>query len=236
MEHAEDSTFAQRAILVVFYGLAMAYFEAAVVVYLRRAVSIDASTLFPLRDQATLDGLGGIEFGREIATLVMLATVGWLAGRSGLERLAWMAVAFGFWDTGYYIFLWIFIDWPNKLTTYDLLFLVPVPWVAPVWAPIVVSVALITVGLFVARRVRRGDKLLLRLRDGAFMCGGGLVVIWSFIFHFNSILHGGVPTSFAWPVFVIGMLMAVAGATSVLGSGYKSHEESMRWKTRSLRS
>lgn len=87
---------------VVVYAFAMAYLESAVVVYLQRALSMTPSTLFPLRDQATLGGLASIEVGREVATIVMLAAIGWLAGRTSLERLAWTCVAFGIWDIGYY--------------------------------------------------------------------------------------------------------------------------------------
>ena len=91
----------------------MAFLESAVVVYLQRALGIDPRALFPLRDPAVTGDLAFIEVGREAATLAMLAAVGWLAGRSGLERLAWTAVAFGTWDILYYAWLWVFIGWPS---------------------------------------------------------------------------------------------------------------------------
>ncbi len=193
----------------------MAYLESAVVVYLQRALSMTPQTLFPLRSRSVLGTLGSIEVGREIATLVMLVTVGWLAGKTRLDRLAWIAVAFGIWDIGYYFFLWVFIGWPTSFGSYDLLFLLPVPWVGPVWAPITVSVALVVFGLLVARRVRAGELVLFRLRDGALMTLGGLVVIFSFTFHFRSILDGSVPHSFDWPVFFLGMALAVLGVVSL---------------------
>ena len=86
VENLERSRLLRRAVTVGFYAVAMAYLESAVVVYLQRALSITPLTLFPLRDQAILGGLGRIEIGREMATLVMLVTVGWLAGRTGWER------------------------------------------------------------------------------------------------------------------------------------------------------
>ena len=96
--------FRSVAATVLAYAVAMAFMEAAVVVYLQRALGLDPQSLFPLRDANVLGDLGAIEVGREAATLVMLGAVGWLAGRSGLERLAWAAVAFGTWDVGYYAF------------------------------------------------------------------------------------------------------------------------------------
>ncbi len=174
--------FAATAVVVIAYAVAMAFLESAVVVYLQRALGIQVGALFPLQDPAGVGDLAAIEVGREAATLVMLATVGWLAGRSGLERLAWTAVAFGTWDILYYAWLWVFVGWPPSLGTWDLLFLIPVPWAGPVWAPVAVSVALVGFGLAAAtqppgrtpgprrprpgrrrpaRRARRGRRLLL---------------------------------------------------------------------------
>ena len=95
------------AAVVIAYAVAMAFLESAVVVYLQRALEIDPRALFPVRDPALTGDLALIEVGREAATLVMLGAVGWLAGRSGLERLAWTAVAFGTWDILYYAWLWV---------------------------------------------------------------------------------------------------------------------------------
>ena len=206
-----SSHFPKLILIIASYALAMAYLESATVVYLQRALSITPRTLFPMRDYTSLGGLGSIEIGREIATLVMLASVGWLVGHGATERLAWSAIAFGIWDLGYYFFLWIFIGWPTSFGTYDLLFLLPVPWVGPVWAPMIVSVALIFFGLLVVRRSKSSNSIRIRLRDGALMCAGGLVVIISFTLHFKSIIDGAIPTTFAWPIFLIGMGLGVLG-------------------------
>ncbi|TLN07192.1 hypothetical protein FDZ74_12710, partial [bacterium] len=58
---------------VAAYAVAMAYLEAAVVVYLRGLLNTTNATV-------ELHGYMGIEVMREAATLVMLAAVGWLAG------------------------------------------------------------------------------------------------------------------------------------------------------------
>lgn len=211
MENTKNSDFRQRAILVVIFAFAMAYFESAAVVYLQRALGMTPQRIFPLRDQNSLGGLGGVEIGREVATLMMLATVGWITGKRGLERLAWTAVAFGIWDIGYYFWLWVFIGWPTSLNTFDLLFLLPVPWVGPVWAPMVVSLALITFGLIVAKRMRSNEIAIAKPKDLALLIGGGLVVILSFTIDAADTLHGAIPTTFAWPIFLVGISLALAG-------------------------
>ncbi len=194
----------------------MAYLEAAVVVYLRNALSIGTEDVFPLRPADALGNLAAIEFGREAATLVMLAAIGWLAGRSFLERLAWCAVAFGIWDLGYYAWLWVFSGWPGSLETWDLLFFIPVPWVGPVWAPSVVSVALVAFGLAAARTASLGHALYVRRREVVAGILGGVLVVVSFTADWRWIADGGLPRSFPWPLFAAGIIAAAAAATSTL--------------------
>jgi hypothetical protein len=196
-------TFGKRAMIVAVYALAMAYLESAVVVYLQRALAMTPATLFPLRDQTSLG-------------LIMLVTIGWLAGSSSIERLAWTSVAFGIWDITYYFWLWVFIGWPTSLGTTDLLFLMPVPWVAPVSAPILVSLALIGFGLLFIRRVSQRASLSFRPRDWILLVSGGVVVIVSFTIDATYIRNGGMPAPFAWPVFTIGMVVAVLGVVPPL--------------------
>jgi hypothetical protein len=200
----------------VAYAIAMAYVESAVVVYLDAAVHVRPEAIFPLQNPASVGNLGAIEVGRELATLVMLAAVGMLAGHSRLEALAWTAVAFGAWDIGYYGWLWVFAGWPPGLGTWDLLFLIPVPWTGPVWAPVTVSVALVVFGLAAARRLRRGVRVRPTRRHVLAAVAGGILVILSFTLDAGSILAGGIPVSYPWPIFAAGMAMAAGAAAAAL--------------------
>ena len=118
-------SFFATAIAVLVFGIAMGYLEAAVVVYLRAALGLGAFVVVPVAEPGEFDAYAGIEITRELATLLMIAAVGWLSGRSWLERLAWAAVVFGTWDIVYYVGLRLAIDWPPALDTWDILFLVP---------------------------------------------------------------------------------------------------------------
>ena len=198
------------------YSLAMAYLEAAVVVYLRAALGAGAGDVFPVDFSASGNHLGYIEVGREAATLLMIAGVGWIAGHSPLERLAWAAVVFGIWDIGYYAWLWVFSGWPPSVTTWDLLFLLPVPWASPIWAPVVVSAGLVGFGLAFAGRLRSGGAVRLgRFGLPALLAAGGIVIL-SFVLNAGVVLAGGTPTSFPWPVFVVGMVLGVLVALRAL--------------------
>jgi hypothetical protein len=220
-QHVDDSLVG-TSIVVIAFAVAMAYLEAAVVVYLRQAIGIEHDALFPLRLDEASGNLGLIEVGREVATLVMIAAVGWLAGTSWIERLAWAAVLFGAWDIAYYGWLWAFVGWPPSPATWDILFLVPVPWVGPVWAPIAVSAALIAFGLLAARRLRRGGEIVIGPWQRAGGLAGGILVVASFMLDAGHILSGGVPVTWAWPSYIAGMTLAALAAVTALWPGSRS--------------
>lgn len=200
------------AVAVVAFGVAFGYVEATVVVYLRAALGIVPAAV-PAHDPGTFGTFEAIEIARELGTLVMITAVGWLAGRTRLERLAWAAVVFGAWDIVYYVGLWLAIGWPPSLDTWDVLFLVPVPWVGPVWAPLVVSAALVGTGLAAARRLRAGRPVAAGPVQATGALAGGVLVVLSFLLDAN---RGDSGTWTGWPFFWIGMALAIVATTSAL--------------------
>jgi hypothetical protein len=211
-----DLSFRRTAITVLVFAGAIAYLEAAVVVYLAGALGSHVGDIFPLRPAGELGNLIAIEAGREAATLVIIGAVGILVGRSRLERLAWSAVVFGVWDIGYYAWLHVFSGWPPSLQTFDLLFLLPVPWAGPVWSPTAVSAALIGVGLAAASAERSGRHLAADRRHWAAGIGGGLLIVLSYTLDAPRLIEGGLPGPYPWPLFAAGMLAALAAAVDML--------------------
>jgi hypothetical protein len=161
MSHAHAGR--RLAVLVVFAG-AMGWLEGVVVVYLRALLGVAHGSATPAPDEiarrlGSLPWLIGTEQGREAATIVMLATVAWLAAPRFRSRLGAFLVAFGVWDVVYYLALYALLRWPPSLATPDLLFLLPPGpwWIQPVWAPLVVSGAMIAFGAWLfTRSERRG--------------------------------------------------------------------------------
>jgi hypothetical protein len=75
---------------VVIFAVGFAYMESAVVIYLRK-IYFDGKFSFPLiviweHGHRIVDPLVRIELGREIATLIIPAAVGWLAGKNRFQR------------------------------------------------------------------------------------------------------------------------------------------------------
>lgn len=211
---ADRPSFRATAIVVVAFAIAMGWLEAVVVVYLRAA--IEAGIVEPALDPATIGTFESLEVARELATLVMIAAAGWLAGRSALERLGWAAVVFGTWDIVYYAGLWLAIGWPPTLDTWDLLFLVPSPWVGPVWAPVGVSVALIACGLAAAWRLGRGLAVVVRPVDAAAALAGGVLVVVSFLVDADRVIAGDAGPWTGWPIWLAGMALASIAAVRAL--------------------
>jgi hypothetical protein len=123
------------------FAVAMAYVEAAVVAYLRLLYYPDG---FSIEGAASLQCVPptalAIEIGREAATIVMLVAVAFLsAGKNWWVRLAHFMWAFAIWDIFYYVWLYVLLRWPPSPMTVDVLFLIPRPWIAPVFVPVVVS-------------------------------------------------------------------------------------------------
>lgn len=214
MTKQSGGAFRSTAVAVVTFGIAMGYLEAAVVVYLRSA--IESGAVVAAHDPATFGTFEAMEIAREMATLVMIAAVGWLAGRTRLERLAWAAVVFGAWDIVYYLGLLLTIGWPPSFDTWDVLFLIPVPWVGPVWAPLVVSAALVASGLGAARALRAGRPIVVgAVQALAALAGGGLVIA-SFLVDTSRVVAGETSAWTGWPLFGAGMALAAIAIVSAL--------------------
>jgi hypothetical protein len=137
-------------LLLALFGIAMAHFEGVVVVYLRKALGMLDSESNKESLQKIPERYLYIEMTREAATIVMLVVIAWLTGNNWVEKGIFFLWTFAFWDLFYYLSLYILIKWPPKLTTIDVLFLIPKPWIAPVWFPIGVSALTILTILLLA--------------------------------------------------------------------------------------
>ncbi len=192
----------KNVLYLVAFAVAMGYLEAAVVVYLRE-IYYQNGFHFPIT--IITDKIAAVEILRELATLIMLAAPACLAYRRFIGRLAAFSLMFGIWDIVYYISLKAVLDWPPSLLTWDILFLIPVPWVGPVIAPMIVSLCLIAGGLIVLRFEGAGMPYSVKPREWAGAVAGALIVIISFTMDFILVIRTGEHGAFNWPVFAAGL-------------------------------
>ena len=190
------------------FAAAMGFAEAAVVVYLREFY-YPLGFCFPLK--ALPARLLAVETLREAATLVMLAGAAALSGRDLPRRLAAFLFCFGVWDLFYYAFLKLLLGWPASPLTWDLLFLIPVPWAGPVLAPVICSLTMILLAACVERLRAAGRPALPRRWELALLLAGAALVLYTFVRDYGGLLAAVVPAAYAWPVFLLGELLALAG-------------------------
>ncbi|HUT71233.1 MAG TPA: hypothetical protein VMW89_11200 [Desulfatiglandales bacterium] len=209
-----------RAIWVAIFAVAFAWVESAVVVYLRK-IYFDGVFSFPLtvvweEGKHVIDPLVKIEFGREIATIIMLVAVGWVAGRTRFQRFCLFMIAFGIWDIFYYIWLYVMVGWPESLMTWDLLFYVPLPWVGPVLTPVLIAAAMVGAGLLIIRYEDKGYVIRWRWYDVAVEIACGLLLVAAFCWDWKNILQvpgditrTGIPNPFGWWLYVPAFLFSL---------------------------
>ena len=205
---------------VTVFSIAMAFMESAVVIYLREIFYKDGFS-FPLRPMPA--DMAVVEVLREACTVIMLVCIGWFAGRNKLQRFAYFNIAFAVWDIFYYVFLYVFLGWPESWATWDILFLIPFPWVGPVWAPLLLCLLMIAGSVFVVRQTERLPGFRIARVHWALLIGGAVVCIiafmWDYLQYHNRLwtpgtgtdlfseIEGYVPASFNYPLFFTGFLM-----------------------------
>lgn len=216
------SEYIKKIILLTIFSIAMGYMESAIVVYLRALYYPDGFgfPLVPLDNQILVT-----ELLREAATIIMLAMMGALTGKNFSQKFVYFLYCFAIWDIFYYIFLWLLIGWPASLFTWDILFLLPVPWIGPVLAPVLLSVTMILLAILILSLHNKGYYVRFRTIDWTLLITGSLIVIFSFTKDYFAIignspgsdsqtmmdnLRNFSPQSYSWLIFMIGEALLLA--------------------------
>jgi len=196
----------RRLVILALFAAAMAYVEAAVVAYLR-AIYYPAGFSFPLAGMPP--DMLAIEVVRELTTLVMLAAVAMLSGADRWERFLHFVLAFGVWDIFYYAWLEVILGWPASPLEWDILFLIPVPWLGPVLVPLIVSASLIGGSLVLLSLKERGNRLGFTRLSWTLVILAGLIVVGTFTYDWRSVIERRLPASYPWAVFLPALAVAV---------------------------
>jgi hypothetical protein len=216
----------RRLLVLVLFGLVFGYVEAAAVVYIRASYEPAHRRLFPDRGPDDLFPLFTLEqwaregppqarplmeVGREVGTVLLLALLALGLSHTAGQWFAAFALAFGVWDVSYYLCLYLLIGWPRSPMDWDLVFAVPVPWVAPVLAPTLVAVVMILTALVFFRREAVGRPLSPRAAHWFAVLVGGALIIVAFCWDYRGVLANGVPAAFHWPLLLGGLALGLVG-------------------------
>lgn len=209
-----------RWVWIVIFSIAFAWVESAVVVYLRN-IYFDGGFSFPLvihweNGKHVIDPLVRIEFGREIATIIILLAAGNLAGKNRFQKFCFFMIAFGIWDIFYYIWLYVMVGWPESLMTWDLLFYVPLPWVGPVITPVLIATAMVAAGTLIVYFHEKGHDIRWRWYDMAVELSCAAIMVVAFCWDWKNILQvpgdmmrTGIPNPFAWWLYLPAYLFSI---------------------------
>jgi hypothetical protein len=210
----------------------LAWVESAVVFYLR--TMIDRVQPYQQNPLPQFTGLAKAELVRELATLVMLATVGWLAGRNSRSRIGYFLIAFGVWDVFYYAFLKVLTGWPQSLFDWDILFLIPLPWWGPVWAPASIAVLMIAWGTLATQFEH--ERRLTCSNWKAWLLSSAGIVLALYLFMEDALVVAGegtsalrnlLPDRFNWLLFLVALGLMAAPVLD-------SCREIWSWRARGL--
>ncbi len=201
--------------MVVVFAVAMAWVESAVVFYLRSMIDrIEPYQPDPL---PIIGGFASVELPREAATMVMLFTVGVLAGRTWRARIGYAVIAFGVWDIFYYVFLKMMCGWPHSLLDWDVLFLLPLPWWGPVLAPGLIALLLILWGTLAIHFERTHTPAPANWRVWILNFAGVALALYVFMADAIAVSPHGLeairtvlPEKFNWPLFGVALALMSA--------------------------
>ncbi len=209
----------RRLFWFAVFGISFGYIESAVVVYLREIYYPDGFS-FPLAPIA--EDILRTETLREAATLALLWSAAALSYVRLQSRIAAFFILFGIWDIFYYVFLKLLLDWPASMQTWDILFLIPLPWVGPVWAPVAVSLGLII--LSTALLIENEKGRYATYSPVSLLCGaaGAGLIIASFILPALPVLKAQAPGTFPILLFLSGYILGVFAYLYALKSARSS--------------
>lgn len=211
----------KQLLWLVFFSVAMGFLEAAVVVYLRLLYYPKGFDfpLIPLDERVAV-----VEILREAATVVMLIGVGAMAGKNFQQRLAFFLLAFAIWDLFYYVSLKLILDWPSSWLTWDILFLIPAPWVGPVLSAVIASITMILFAAVILRTEFQNVSKKISRREWTLITMGSLITILSWMWDYINysgrvadvsrsaleVLSAYVPNQFNWWLFGVGEFFFLA--------------------------
>ncbi|MBN2545773.1 MAG: hypothetical protein JXB50_08255 [Spirochaetes bacterium] len=193
-------------IFLSVFGISFGFIEGSIVYYLRliyypegfdfNLIEIDKSTII-------------VEMIREFCTLAVIFAISYLAVNKNILRFSFFVYSFAVWDIFYYVTLHFIEGWPKTLLDWDVLFLIPVPWFAPVISPIIISLSGILIVLIIIYFFQKNSKVNINV---IFI----IMILVSLMFWLNSFINYSsfdkFPEKYNWVSFFAGVSSFLSGA------------------------
>ena len=216
----------KKLAVVEIFALSMASIETLIVVYIRM-LYYTTGFKFPLNPYIE-PWIYNVEIIREFFTIIMLATVAILAAKKFTTRFAYFIYAFAVWDISYYIWLKIILNWPSSIFTWDILFLIPIPWIGPVITPVICAIIMATFAPLILNLDSKKKNVKINPKEWALLILGSILILYTWMIDFfKLILNQGqftkllknpefqktvaefIPTTYNWPIFTLGITIII---------------------------
>ena len=196
----------KNILLILLLSIAFAYIESAVVIYLRSLYYPDG---FPFPLQTFNNSHLLIELGREVSSIIILIGLGYLTGKNFIQRFAFFMFAFGIWDIFYYIWLKLFINWPESFFAWDILFLIPLPWLGPVLSPIIVSLCLILSSIIILFFEDQEYPLSFYVIEWIIAVFAGMIIISTYLQNSLISVNQNIVFNYPWILFFVSLFLGI---------------------------
>ena len=141
--------------------------------------------------------------------------------------------AFGLWDILYYVWLWVMLRWPSSLLDFDVLFLIPLPWVGPVLAPVLIALVMMGAGWAILSLRDHGHPVLVTKPEWAITIVGAIALIVLFMTDARAVVAGDMPGPFNWLLFGLFLLLPMIAAWRAYARSREDEQSASRsWPCR----
>lgn len=135
-------------------SLALGYIDSIATYYVRRMpaepeAGVDLLALEPVEALSARELV--LEQTRQLSIVLVIVTVGIIAGRNGLQQAGTIVFSVGAWTVLRYAALRTICDWPLSFSDVDAVLYMPEAVHSPVWLVIVVALALAATGVVLVR-------------------------------------------------------------------------------------
>lgn len=158
----------------------------------------------------------------------MLITVAFICSKNAIHRFAYFLLSFAIWDLCYYIFLKILLNWPESIFTWDILFLIPIPWLGTGIGAVILSMLMLVFSFVLLKFKPETVQILITFPSLIKLVTGSLVTIFSFIINYlifkaaspphltSNTINSGInmlnnykPDEFYWWIYFTGVAILV---------------------------
>ena len=207
MDNSRHYSYYHKVLYLCLFSAAIGYVEAMVVVYLR-ALYYPGGFTFPLK--LIPENMILLEMIREASTIVILFSISALSARRFWERFGYFLIYFGLWDIFYYIWLKAAINWPSSLFEWDILFLIPLPWIGPVIAPVLIALLMVIIGISLTHVFHQGREFKPVAVTWLLAVAATLILLFSFMKDLDAGLRQTLPEPYSYWMLITGLILYIA--------------------------